>query len=208
MKGLLIKDFLNIKGFGRMAILLLVVFFVVAAATGDTSYVASFLLIYCAMIPMTSLALDEQAKWGAYAQCMPVSRRQVVLSKYLMPLIMVGLAAILSLLFSLLAGIKTPVVWGDVLRMNLITLSLIIIVNAISIPPMLKYGVEKARILIMILFMLCIFAVTYTIGEAGIQATLTGGAVNILPAVLPAVALAVYGGSFLLSDRIYASKEF
>lgn len=204
MKGLLLKDFLNLKGFGRILLVIVVLYAAVAVISGDISFITSLLMVFCAMLPMTSIALDDQANWGAYAQCLPVSRRQVVLSKYLMVLITVLAAFAFSLVMALLASIRGTVDWGGLLASFLSMACAIVLMAGVSMPAIYKFGVEKARLIIMIVFMLGIMPFIMTSGGVGLLDSIP----DFVYAILPVVVCAVYAGSYFLSLRIYSQKEF
>lgn len=204
MKGLLIKDFINLKGFGRISLLVIAGYAIFAMATGSIAFISTLLLVFCAMLPMTSTALDETAKWNAYVQCVPVTRGQVVLAKYLMMLITGLLALLFSLLVSLLTSLRFPIDWGEVLASNLMSICMVMLINAISLPAIYRFGVEKARIVIMVAFMLCLMLFMVTMGEDGIAI----GTSSLPWLALPLVTLAALVGSYFLSRKIYSAKEF
>lgn len=203
MKGLLIKDFLNLKSYGRMLLLMLVLYGVIAVVTGSAAYLSSLAMVFCVMVPLTGTALDEQAHWGAYAQCMPVKRRQVIQSKYLLIVITAVCALVLSLLVTLLVAIRTPQDWPATLLTNALIACMMLLISGITQPLMLKFGVEKARFAIMIVFILCMLVLVV----AGNLETLPMPSLAQVPIFLVPIALAVFVGSYFLSVAIYEKKE-
>lgn len=113
MKGLLTKDFLTIKkkyGLPRviMDIAIIIALMFILEKSG-TIYI-SFLLIPIEIMSMiiSLTTCDEQWKWGKYAVSLPVSKKQIVCSRY-------ACAGILSLI----GRIGKPKVaicpeWGEV----------------------------------------------------------------------------------------------
>ena len=84
MKGLLRKEFYALKNtFGILA-----VFMLVYAAIGYVGNNASMLVAMAAMIvmmqPANSISYDELYHWDRYVLTMPVSRKMVVQSKYVL----------------------------------------------------------------------------------------------------------------------------
>lgn len=204
MKGLLIKDILNLKGFGKTFLLMIALYFIIALVSGSAAYVTSLLMVFSAMLPMTSMSLDDTAKWSAYAQCMPVSRRQVVLVKYIMVILTAAVAVFFSILASMIVGLRTTLDWQEILVSNGVILSMVMIANAFMLPVMYKFGVEKARLIIIIIFMLCFGVVLLTIGSGEIT-----GPLPRVPFVLaPVFAVVLFAGSYFCSQKIYAMKEF
>lgn len=87
MKGLLTKDFLTIKkkyGLPRviMDIAIIIALMFILEKSG-TIYI-SFLLIPIEIMSMiiSLTTCDEQWKWGKYAVSLPVSKKQIVCSRY------------------------------------------------------------------------------------------------------------------------------
>ena len=88
MKGLLMKDLLNLKRQGGIILLVLAMYGLFAFSSGMSEVLGSMICVFGAMLPVTALAYDERAKWDKYALTMPVTRRQMVLSKYLLGLLL------------------------------------------------------------------------------------------------------------------------
>ena len=204
MKGLLLKDFLNLKGFARSAIAMAALYAIISVVSANVSFLTSLVMVYCAILPMTSASLDEVSKWNAYVQCMPVTRKQVVQSKYTMVLL-IGLAAtVLSMLMALLTSFRAPVDWADTLLSNGMIFCLVVAVNALTLPAMYHFGVEKARIYIMVFFMLCMLPFILIMNSGGTIPSLD----NFPLFIIPLVVVALFGASYFLSVKIYTAKEF
>ena len=58
------------------------------------------LAVLAAMMPVTAFSFDEKAKWDKYALSMPVSRRDLVLSKYIFGLGFCVLAFAVNMVFN------------------------------------------------------------------------------------------------------------
>lgn len=92
MKGLIIKDFLTIKkkyGIPRIIIDIAIIVALMVILNGTGAIYISFLLIPIEVMSMVmSLATcDQQWKWGKYAVSLPVSKAQIVKSRYVSALI-------------------------------------------------------------------------------------------------------------------------
>ena len=87
MKGLLIKDFLTIKkkyGVPRLIMDVAIIIALMIILEGTGAIYISFLLIpmEVASMVMSLTTCDEQWKWGKYAISLPVSKTQIVKSRY------------------------------------------------------------------------------------------------------------------------------
>lgn len=205
MKGIVLKDLLSLKGFGKTTIIVIAAFAVFSITTGNSSLISSMLLVFCGMLPMTATALDEQSRWNVYAQCMPISRKQIVSAKYLMVLIISLAAFLIAMLIAALSMIRGPVNWTEVLLVNGGVICVLLLMCAFTLPMMYKLGVEKARLAIMLVYILCLIPLFIILGnEDMVQALNTWW----VPALIPLVVAAVFVASYFISVKIYRAKEF
>ncbi|MGI6261797.1 MAG: ABC-2 transporter permease [Acutalibacteraceae bacterium] len=202
MKGLLLKDFYTIIKQLKVFVLMIVIFALIPNFS-----VSVFAVVYAAMLPITTLAYDERCKWDTLAAMMPYSPAALVLSKYLLGLLGVLCAGLLSAFgygiqlfllhaaddgsfwFSLLAGICTA-----------------LLLLAINLPLMYRFGVEKGRLfffaliaLLALLLSLCGDAVTALLQNAD--------QIMLAAALLPVLAFALFAFSGLVSIYIYEHKK-
>lgn len=202
MKALLLKDFLTLSRYLRMALLFVVIF---ACIPGGS--MAAYALVFAAMIPITALAYDEQSKWPRLAAMMPYSPRQLVMSKYVLGYIMLGGAILLSVV----STVVTTLVRGDVLDPASLSMLLILacaasLILSVIMPLILRFGVEKGR-LVMLVGVAVIVGITFVLGEDdGLIAAMDASLVTVT-AVFLAVCVAVNALSIPLSVRIYSRKN-
>ena len=160
MKALLVKDFLTLSRYLRMALLFVVIF---ACIPGGS--MAAYAMVFAAMIPMTALAYDEQSKWPRLAAMMPYSSRQLVMSKYVLGYVMLGGAMLLSVI----SMVVITLVRGEALDPGAL-FSLVILacvaamILAVTMPLIMHFGVEKGR-LVMLVGVGAIVGVTFALGE-------------------------------------------
>ena len=177
MKGLLIKDWETLLK--QMKVMLVIV--VVLACIPGT-YMAAFALFYAAMLPITALAYDERAKWDELAAMMPYTSQSIVGSKYVLGLTLVLPVLALSMLSRLIVH-SAPIVSEDTMSL-LITACLSLVLMAIDLPFMFRFGVEKGRLIYILLT--CVFVV----------------AVLLLAAAVIALLI-----SYLISVRVYRARR-
>ena len=209
MKGLLLKDAYQMWYYTRMLILAAVVMMLVGVFGMKEG--SNFFMLYggflLGIFPMTLLAYDQNSRFSAYSAALPVTKEQLVGSKYL-----IGLA--LSELLSMAALAVAQLLWGTVtVQITVATLlqvaMLTLLGNMILLPLTYRFGYEKARYV----YYLCI----------GVLASLMGIAVSsdeillnsILPAhgsllllvVVLAAVLVLYAASWRLSVVWYGKAE-
>lgn len=157
MKGLILKDFLNFKNQqGKTFLILIAFYFLLALQMHSSSFFAALWVMLGATLPISSIAYDEKAKWEKYALTMPISRKELVTSKYLLSLLFIIAGNIISL----------PVVYiidgyfgMENLLIFLILVALGVIFNSIMLPFVFKFGSENSRII-----MFLVVAIPFLIG--------------------------------------------
>lgn len=206
MKGLLLKDFYvlwkQIKLF-----LLMVVIYSFTPIFGEGNFSVGFTVIFCAMLPITVMGLDEKVKWDRVAASMPYSRRELVISKYILGLLCLLFAGTLAAAGVFVRGfLFKSGISGEMFLSIVPVMSIGLIFQAINFPIHFKIGVEKGRLFFLIITVFIVGGLggvlsIIKIDTASIE-TLLG---NIL--LLPAGALIISFLSAMLSIRIFNKRE-
>ena len=195
MKGLLLKDLYVLTRQMRLfmgAILLLCVV---------NEQLATFAILYAAMLPYTALAYDEHCRWNQLAAMTPCRPRDIVLSKYILGwLLMAGFAAFSLAMNGLLGRLGSELHFSVVLS----ALSLACICLAVLLPVMFRFGVEKGRMTIILVFV----AIFTFIGSSSEFHVMALPALKALPALLAAAAVVISAVSVPLATKLYLCKEF
>ena len=214
MTGLLYKDFLALKGH----LSTYVVFFVIygglcAAGVFSPSVLGGMVVLISIITPMTTVTSDDIRRGYRFAIATPACRRGVVAGKYLFTLLMVLLStAVVSLLMVALSPtgrLDAPL--GEVLLAVLACGGIALLMNAVVLPLLLKFGAEKARMVSMALF-LAVFGGFALVGlAAGNGFTLPAPPAWLIAALPGLLALLAVGGfvlSYFIAQAVYAKKEF
>ncbi len=148
MEGLILKDLLNLRSTFKM-LGAMIVFFAVAFLREGNSFVFGIIILMFAMMVVTTISYDDLAKWDAYALTMPVTRAEMVLSKYLVMALLNTLGAVLSLI----VGIVGSVIMRQSFDLEILAIIGIIylvafIFGSVIIPLIYKFGTEKARLML------------------------------------------------------------
>ncbi len=210
MKGLLRKDLYMMKNTFGTLVAFMLVYAVIGYFGTNASMLSAVLAIIIMMLPANSISYDEFYHWDRYVLTMPVSRRMVVRSKYVLCLLLVVFAMLIGILFCLLLGES----WADALLANSFVALLALLMTMLSLPAMLKWGAQKGR---MIMVLLCgvagglIAIVSISISYGGMtmggirDSALTGG---VLLAALGVVTMIAAAISYRISCRLYEKKGF
>lgn len=147
MKGLLIKDMLQIKKFGKIFLLFALAFAVFSVLSNDTIITSAFIFVFLGtMIPVIVMGNDETCSWNMYALAMPISVRTLVISKYAF-VILIDLSGLI------LAGAANAISasrYGEMTIQDSLLISLTLCGAAIAIlslwmPVLFKFGPTKSR---------------------------------------------------------------
>jgi hypothetical protein len=211
MAGLLLKDVLGLKKYMKQLGVSLIMFFIIAVSFKSPNYLIGMAVLMSSMTLLTAMTYDETAKWDKYALSMPLSKRDLVASKYLLLLgITFGsglISAVLSLIMALYFKQDKPlevfVIAGGVCLIALVFCSFML-------PIAFKLGVEKSRIFIAVIIGIPTFLlVAYSnLGlDLGIPIP-TEQQVKLAIYASPFIAFGILYLSFHLSVSILLKKEF
>ncbi len=203
MKAMIIKDMLCLRHQAKSVLLVLLVWLVISLTSASGLFFCSLSIIYVIILPMATLSYDERAHWDSRALTMPVTRAQVVLGRY-------AVALLLGLGMLALGGVVTLFTDGaGGLPACLAFFMLGVFLLSLGMPLMLKLGVEKARILVALCYLLplglMLLAEQLGADVEGFLKALAGPKAAAAGAALVLLAL---GLSVLTSIGIYRKKEF
>ena len=206
MKGLILKDFLLIKGNARTILIFLLVFGLIALE--GNYFVPAFISM---MMFMTTFSYDEYNKWDAYAISLPVKKQELVLSKYIGSILLLVVALLGTFLIAFFVGLVNQ----DFDIQKALSLLLgcgasILLLQAFMYPLLIKFGVEKGRIGLFVGIFLLSFLAGFLMKNISltIPENLTHFLQLYLPWILLILVFLVTLISYQISKRIYAKKEF
>ncbi len=164
IRGLLLKDLYVFKNFKSNIIfsaLMFIFLIVIGSMRKDMFTIGSILfLIFFGMNSISSFSYDENADSDKYLLSLPISRKEIVLSKYLF----VFLNSFISILVGILVSfIITIFVRGkiynirDSLRVCFLAFTSVSFLMCADVPCIYKWGVEKGRMQSVIIPTLFIF---------------------------------------------------
>lgn len=217
MKGLVYKDLMTeLHELKRMWLFLLIFLigfpFIMHTAGDDPSDIYGMPMTMCTVMGMaminTSFGYDERSGWMQYALTNPLSRIQYYHAKFLTHAVNVLFGSVAGLVIgTLLAGVTgqlTLTGFGVMLAGSALTAVALFLVGILFVPLMLKFGVQKGALIMMLVFL--------AIGgscAALIMALLTLNDSPLFVAPIVAVlALGVFITMYLLGRKWILEKEF
>lgn len=98
MSGILYKDLMNLRRYLRQLVLVFAVLLVIFSfSDSNYGFISAYAVMLSMMTVISSLAYDEQAHWDKYALTMPLSRKTLVGSKYLLGLLVSLAGSVIAL---------------------------------------------------------------------------------------------------------------
>ena len=149
MSGLILKDLLILRKSLRSYLFILAIYAGIAFSGVWSADIVGVLMVVVVMIvPMNTFAYDKQAKWDTYGLALPVGRTKTVAARYLCVLLLcvssVALTALLGAALWAAGRVEEPVEFlVSCSVMGLIS----ILMNAIMLPLLYKFGAERARMM-------------------------------------------------------------
>lgn len=217
MKGLIYKDLImELHELKRMWLFLLIFLigfpFIMFGTSDDPSEIYNISMVMCTVMGMVminnSFGYDERSGWMQYALTNPVSRMQYYHAKFVTHAVNVFCGCAAGLVVgSILAGVTgqlTLSVFGEMLAASGLSALAVCLVGVIFVPLMLKFGVQKTALILMVVFL----------ALAGVSAALVIGLLTIsdsLLFIIPIVAvfaLGVFITMYLLGRKWMLEREF
>lgn len=216
MKGLLIKEFYLLEGQITSWLLVMGLMFLYACFMGGNSFLYMLVLLIGIMSTLTVFSLDKVCGWDSFVTSLPLTRKEIVASRYLFALLLDLCISILSLgLIAVHYIMRVEEPLSDSLHYLSILLLITVLMQSILLPFVYKWGVEKARFVYMACFLVLsavIFwaAQTGMLGDFSVEGTKPGLKPGMYAAEAAALFFILAGGylSFILSVKIYEKKEF
>ena len=105
MLGLMKKEIFMMKNYMATAgiVMLILTIAMISSENAEIGILSGYIVAFTAISPITMIAYDEKNKWDRYSSAMPATKRQQVLCKYLMVILII---VILTAIFIALCAIK------------------------------------------------------------------------------------------------------
>ena len=216
MKSLILKDIYNIMHNMKALVLMLFIFLFITIPQGGAAAYVITCCILCAMMVVTTFSFDENAKWEKYAMIMPISRKDLVLSKFVILLCFclfgTVFGGVLGIAGSAIIGrfhITSVSEWQELLAVCLAGVAISFFLGSLVIPLLFKFGAEKARTLMLAAFLLPVLlcmGLYYLLRSFGIE--LTDSVVLLLTCISPLILLLWTAAMYRISFGIFKKAEF
>ena len=220
ISGLITKDLLQLKSYRKTLIIFILIFVFTGIAQETTKgvgvMIAVMLTLGFGMFGMATFNYDEQSKTDRYILTFPLTKKEIVISKYILIISSTIIGAIVGIIVSFLIVFiidkQIPNLY-DYINVALGGILGVGLIEAIQIPCVYKWGAEKGRIQMFIVAAIIILLIggIFLVGEnANINLSISdilSTIINFLPVILILATLIIYYISYKVSYRIYKNKE-
>jgi hypothetical protein len=155
----------------------------------------------------TNMTLDERYQIDRLLTTLPIRRRDVVLSKYLLVFVLFALCLALYVVLSLAAAAAG---YGRIAPITFLSamfgLFVACLYSGVTIPLCYRFGAQSTRYVGFVLFF-AVFALSPLVPKGAQMAALAGLPDGLMGVLLLIGALIVHAASFILSSAFYAKKD-
>lgn len=202
MKGLLLKNFKNILPTLAYYCFFFIVCLVVSLITKEFIYAGCVCVMLSVAVPTASMTRDEQDKWDKFALSAGISRGKLVGSRYLFSICIFVPAWLLTAVVCLAVnGI------GENFAQLVLFAGIGLIAVSVMLPLIHKFGVEKSRILLIIIIV-AIFASVIAVVPVLFGNVSAEFSFFIPLAVIVVVGAVAFCCSFFISRYICNKKDY
>ena len=201
IKALLYKDFNALKRYARIMLVVAVVCSFIFKEQGSSLIV----MIYSASLLLTTMAIDEREHFLRRAISDSGRNKAIVGEKYILLFILVMAAVVISFILEMVMAViyKRSIEWGSMIIIMLSGFALTSFSGGTTIPLTLKYGAEKARLILLLCYMVPAILMMWLLPSVNI--TLSTFTLSI---VIIIFSLLLYLLSFFVSVKILEKKDF
>ena len=201
IKALLYKDFNALKRYARIMLVVAVVCSFIFKEQGSSLIV----MIYSASLLLTTMAIDEREHFLRRAISDSGRNKAIVGEKYILLFILVMAAVVISIILEMVMVViyKRSIEWGSMIIIMLSGFALTSFSGGTTIPLTIKYGAEKARIILLLCYMVPAILMMWLLPSVNI--TLSTFTLSI---VIIIFSLLLYLLSFFVSVKILEKKDF
>lgn len=223
MKGLIIKDLLNLSSYKTTLLIILIFCSIGMVGTDAVNATPIFITVMIGMIVLSTFNYDEASHAEKYILSLPLTRKEIVMSKYVLAIVANILGSIVGILLTIIiVNVINVIRPEDLIKLDFENLSItavsgifgVALIQAIQIPSVYRFGAEKGRIQMFLL----LFLLVLMIAGVGFLITKIGFDINIekinrfmnhfgIP-ILILVSAILYYISYKISYKIFKKKEY
>ena len=208
MIGLIYKDLMVMRKTLALYMVIFVVYGYMGIAYDQGGLLIAMVLVMSSILPVSSIAYDERCKWDKIANTAPLSRKEIVMAKYLFAILLTVFSVAVCFVIYLFDS-RMPMT-EKLIMCYMLTMGGMLY-QALLLPVNIKFGAEKGRnIMMAIMFVpvLLVMAASNTglVDMSAVTQFLENNE-QLIPYIVTATVAVVYSVSVTLSVKIYENKD-
>lgn len=217
IRGLIVKDLLQLKSYKKTLIVFIFVFVATSIAQENTRNILVVMItLGLGMFSIATFSYDEMAKADKYILTLPLTKKEVVMGKYILVIASTIIGSILGIVVSMVVSFVIVGKLPNILELLQIAIGSIFgigIIEAIQIPFIYKYGAEKGRIQLFIAIAILTFLfggiiwMSEKFGVNFLDNFMINNFMKLIPIILLIAIAIIYFVSYQISYHIYKKKE-
>lgn len=154
MKTLLVKDYRILMTQKKSLFILLIVGVVMVISTFEIDFLTGYMMMMAMVLSLGTVNYDELDNGMAFIMTLPANRKTYAIEKYVLTMVnIVACAAIMLIIYFITKGfINWQFSAGGMISVTVGWICGIMIAASVMIPLYLKFGAEKRRVIMMILW--------------------------------------------------------
>ena len=160
MKGLIQKDIYMLTTQLKFQLFLIIIYCVCFSFIGN-GMLGMLGIFIAALLSNGMFTLDEQSKWDKFALTMPYSRKDIVLSRYILSAVLAAGAAVLYILsgsavvYIIKSAYEEAQPFGSYAAFGILAFSLALFSSSLALPVTIKFGSLKGRYALILIGAVC-----------------------------------------------------
>lgn len=209
MKGLVLQGMYSVKKSMKIYLGIIAVYLLMGLVQQDFSSYSIFFLFFGSMLIMNVFESNQRSEWELYAGTMPVSKKQVIGSYYILAGIFLGISAGCTMLANIADVIVFHAAFAPLLQVLAGACMVVILYISVFIPILVHFGAEKGRLIVIGCYLVPFFIVYLLDTTFGVADQI---AAFVMSKAFIGVAVLIVAGVFLIScvisNLLYSRKEF
>lgn len=161
IKGLIKKDLYNLTEYKQTILVMLLLMFIIKLFSDNVvQYMPIIIITAFGMLILSIFSYDEQSKSENYILTFPTNRKEIIKAKYILiigTLVVSGLIAFCTgIVLTLLTNTVNVFDCRSILIITMSGIFGVALIQSIQIPSIYKWGAEKGRVQMFLLFFLII----------------------------------------------------
>ncbi len=215
MKAMIYADCFNLKQAAKALMFMIVIFVVSAFVWGGPEFFSMATVMVSVMMPTSLCSIDKAYGWDRLSLSLPIRRKDVVGSKFLVSLFanlfFVTLSAVLTGVY--FAFLDTTETFLECFSGLMLCEAVSLIIMGFSLAVNFKWGVEKSRFIILACVYIPIIAgfvldkIGVVISELSFFEVLDNMRPSVLAVISLLIGILVYALCYMITVKIYQTVE-